>query len=480
MEYYPFVKCLSPRKIHNPYNHQDMIVPCGRCEACCMKKSSMNTMRVQLESQQHLYCRFITLTYSNEYIPRMCLVQQDNGDYEIYDDEYFNKIGNLSFFQLNDYEFLCRKCESNDVPFLRKYDLQKFFKRLRKYFDDEKRKYGIPFGKIRYYAVGEYGPKHFRPHYHIILWTSCENVISQIGEAVSACWQFGRVSTERPFHDVSKYVAQYVNSSCPLPSLLKTPDTRPFAVHSLHLGEAFFSQSKEAIYQNSYREIVERQCFLSNRYADVTMWRTLKAYYFPRCKEYDVFTSQQRMYAYTLVKTINEKFPDRKEENISSLTEWILRIWREEIEMYGYVREKFQRDLMEYTGCNWSFYLEEDSYHSAFRSLYMILRCSKHFLEFVCDGNLSSYNIKRMCAVIEKFWSDNELYNLNKRYQCIEENFDEIFESEEEYQFLFTDNPEKIMNTKVFRLFRADRLNNYRNSMKHKEQNDLNRVFETI
>ena len=112
MEYYPFLKCLSPRKIHNPYNHQDMIVPCGSCEACSLRKSSMNTMRVQLEAQQHLYCRFITLTYSNDYIPRMCLIESESGDYDIYDDEYFNQIGTLSSFQLKDYQTICNKGES--------------------------------------------------------------------------------------------------------------------------------------------------------------------------------------------------------------------------------------------------------------------------------------------------------------------------------------------------------------------------------
>lgn len=475
---YPFVKCLSPRKIHNPYNHQDMIVSCGHCEACCLRKASMNTMKVQLESKYHLFQRFITLTYDNNYIPRMTLIETDNGDYDIYDDEYLNQIGTLSKFQLNDYLILCRKCDSYDVPFLRKYDLQKFFKRLRKYFNEHERKYNIPFGKIRYFACGEYGPRHFRPHYHIILWTSCENVISELGKAVSACWPFGRVSTETPFHDVSDYVARYVNGSCPLPSLLKLPDTRPFSVHSIHLGEAFFQASKETLYENPYREVVERQCFLGHAYTDVTMWRSLKMYYFPRCKEYDLLSSSQRYEAYTIVKTICECFPERKEESISSLTEWILRYLRDHYERYGYIENKFLRDLAAYVGVDWYFDTSEESYKRAFRSLYMILRLSKHFLDFVCDGNWSYFNLHKMLSKIEQFWSDNELYNLNKRYQCIEDNFDELFESEEEYQYLFTMDVEKIINTKVFNSFRSDRMNLYRRSMKHKEQNDLNRVFE--
>jgi hypothetical protein len=48
---------------------------------------------------------------------------------------------------------------------LNKRDLQLFLKRLRKKDETE---------RIRYYAVGEYGEKTGRPHYHIILFNSCE------------------------------------------------------------------------------------------------------------------------------------------------------------------------------------------------------------------------------------------------------------------------------------------------------------------
>lgn len=45
---------------------------------------------------------------------------------------------------------------------LKKSDLQKFFKRLRKLSD----------ARIKYYAVGEYGSTRYRPHYHIILFNA--------------------------------------------------------------------------------------------------------------------------------------------------------------------------------------------------------------------------------------------------------------------------------------------------------------------
>ena len=57
----------------------------------------------------------------------------------------------------------------NGFMSLHKKDLQDYFKRLRK----------ISSLKLKYYAVGEYGSKKMRPHYHLILFNAMpENIIS--------------------------------------------------------------------------------------------------------------------------------------------------------------------------------------------------------------------------------------------------------------------------------------------------------------
>jgi hypothetical protein len=53
----------------------------------------------------------------------------------------------------------------NGFKNLSKHDVQKFFKRLRK----------IEQKKLKYFAVGEYGSKRMRPHYHIILYNANAN-----------------------------------------------------------------------------------------------------------------------------------------------------------------------------------------------------------------------------------------------------------------------------------------------------------------
>lgn len=448
-----------------------------------MRKSSMNVLRVQAENKEHLYCKFITLTYDNNHIPRMYISRNDDymysrcgHRYTLVDSDYGNVLGYMD--SLSDYKTLCRKTESQDLPFLRKYDLQLFFKRLRKYFTDYGRKYNIPIGKIRYFACGEYGPKRFRPHYHIILWTSCDEINMEIGKAVSSCWTLGRVATETPFQDVSQYVAKYVNGSCPLPSIFKWFETKPFSVHSLHLGESIFQAEREKIYELPYSEIVKRNLFINGSYTVVSMWRSLKTYYFPRCKEYHVFSTQQRYEAYTLIERVLQRFPQFRKESISSLTEYILQVIKDEYQRFGIVRDSLMASIERYIDTGFFLCDSKEEQERAYRSLYMVLRVSNHFCKFVCNNNLSYFNTHRMLSIIERFWKDDELYLMNNGYKSIEDSTDELFDNEEEYLLRFSLSPELIQQTKVFKKYREERLSSYRNSMKHKELNDLNRVFE--
>lgn len=101
--------------------YYEFLIPCGKCPGCRMDYAKTWSDRMIVELQDNPKAIFVTLTYRNENLPR--------GD-----------------------------C---GVPSLRLCDLQKFFKRLRKRFSDN---------RIRYYCAGEYGPRTHRPHYHGIIY----------------------------------------------------------------------------------------------------------------------------------------------------------------------------------------------------------------------------------------------------------------------------------------------------------------------
>lgn len=110
------MECINPRYLVQ----HDIQVPCGRCGFCLATRKSDWATRLEYEARLWLDKRFITLTYA---------------------DPHLYWIGGK--------------------PQLKKDHLQNYFKRLRKA--------GY---KLRYYAVGEYGAKYYRPHYHIILFGS--------------------------------------------------------------------------------------------------------------------------------------------------------------------------------------------------------------------------------------------------------------------------------------------------------------------
>lgn len=112
-------------------------VPCGKCLPCQRKRRSDWSLRLEHEYMFSDSAFFITLTYDDYNIPR-------------------TKEG---------------------YPTLNKIDLRNYIKRLRndhvKYVSKElkisKKAVKHASKPIRYYAVGEYGSKTRRPHYHMLL-----------------------------------------------------------------------------------------------------------------------------------------------------------------------------------------------------------------------------------------------------------------------------------------------------------------------
>lgn len=125
------MECQNPKYI----SKNDVIVPCGNCAFCTATRRSDWALRIHYEAKLHLDRKFITLTYANSKL------------------RWKNGISQLD-----------------------KKDLQLYFKKLRKA--------GY---QIRYYAVGEYGSKTYRPHYHVLLFGAVPD------HAIRKAWDRGLV-----------------------------------------------------------------------------------------------------------------------------------------------------------------------------------------------------------------------------------------------------------------------------------------------
>lgn len=166
-----------------------MTVPCGKCNWCLAIKRADWSFRIRQEMKVSSSAYFLTMTYNDEHIR----------------------------FESGDVKY--------EIPTLCKRDVQLYLKRLRKVNNDG----------LRYYAVGEYGSRTQRPHYHVILFNHdhnlvavldewyCENSLKPLGEV-----RVGSV-TPASIHYVTKYVVNRVADQ----ESLRAP---PFATMSRRPG----------------------------------------------------------------------------------------------------------------------------------------------------------------------------------------------------------------------------------------------------
>lgn len=263
--------------ITNKYNGKRIAVDCGQCNYCIRKRAQKASMRVKTAGSAFKYCYFVTLTYSNEYIPLFkCDVlhsesetvlngsgdavygyehheyipvsDYDKGDLQHLRHIFFSQVqGTVPFDrELKEYvpvkanwfvsidtmRSFISKTESrtpygkdgelsslygrNLIPFLNYVDVQNYIKRIRKHIS----KYTHE--KISFYAVGEYGPVHFRPHFHLLLFTNSEEVSKVIKQCHDKSWTLGRSDFQLSHGGAASYVASYINSLYNAPLLYRS------------------------------------------------------------------------------------------------------------------------------------------------------------------------------------------------------------------------------------------------------------------
>ena len=127
-------------------------------------------------------------------------------------------ISKTQSVEKTDYSVSEQYGRDNLIPFLNYVDVQNYIKRLRKHLFQKLGTYE----PLHFYAVGEYGPVHFRPHYHLLLFTNSDEVSSVLRYCHDKSWKFGRSDFQRSAGGASSYVASYVNSLCSSPLLYRS------------------------------------------------------------------------------------------------------------------------------------------------------------------------------------------------------------------------------------------------------------------
>lgn len=164
------MQCISPLSIKHSEGTTSAdrrIVPCGECGACKYNRRIDWSFRLKEEARHALSGWFITMTYDPHSVPI-----------------------------------------TNGIHTLAKRELQLLLKRLRKKHHAINTKSLSPFDKlppIRYYAIGEYGEKSDRPHYHLMLFNAHLKTISKFDKIWSKGHiRMGAITPER-IHYMTKY-----------------------------------------------------------------------------------------------------------------------------------------------------------------------------------------------------------------------------------------------------------------------------------
>lgn len=114
------MKCDSPFYVLPAGATERVPVPCNRCPPCKINRVNSWVFRLLQEEKLHAHAHFVTFTYDTHCVP----------------------------------------ISPNGFMTLKKSDFQDYMKRLRNL---------CPGQTLKYYAVGEYGTKNSRPHYHAII-----------------------------------------------------------------------------------------------------------------------------------------------------------------------------------------------------------------------------------------------------------------------------------------------------------------------
>lgn len=267
-------RCQHPRTVVNKYTHEPVVVSCGACPSCVLRRSGIQTNLLTTYSTQFRYVYFVTLTYAPCFLPTLEVSIIETCTDDIADVSCVPDINNLDPCDNNRYLFgFCSVPRSasvklknstvertfkdpevrfsypmkpkellsilgkinhnvpNRIPYICNRDLDLFLKRLRSYYPDE---------KLRYYAVSEYGPTSYRPHWHLLLFSNSEQFSETVLENVSKAWSYGRCDATLSRGFAAPYVASYVNSFVSLPTFYTEMPRflRPKSFHSIGFTES--------------------------------------------------------------------------------------------------------------------------------------------------------------------------------------------------------------------------------------------------
>lgn len=549
-------RCQHPRKVVNKYTHEPVVVSCGHCPSCVLRRSGIQTNLLTTYSAQFRFVYFVTLTYAPQFLPTLEVSVVETCTDDIADVSVVPDINDLDAVDPNTYLFGFRSVPRsssvrlksstvertfkdpeirftypmkskdllsilgkinhnipNRIPYICNRDLDLFLKRLRSYYPDE---------KLRYYAVSEYGPTSYRPHWHLLLFSDSERFSETVCENVSKAWSYGRCDASLSRGFAAPYVASYVNSFVALPDFYtQMPKVvRPKSFHSIGFTESNLFPQKVRI---SEIDEVTNKCLDGVRVERNGYFRTIKPTWpyllrlFPRFSDairkspssiyqllFAAFTAPERVIRSGCADIGCDPFGERSKQSILSFCKQYLLY----IDNYGksndpgnFLSPKADlphSDVLILSECRLYDGVDLETTHRISRVYRFFLGISKFIRTYSTDGCSELFwssgtpggdlfcrerFLRIISEKIVNFWNRYDYNRLVDFYQTLEDSNDkELVDFEiRNYSFRYNrtvrDKERPYHELPLVRRLAAASLMKCRDKVKHKEVNDLFGVF---
>lgn len=372
--------CLHPILISNSHGEQ-ITVPCRRCAYCRMHAAQILSNLGSLEAL-NTPILFVTLTYSNEYVPK---INYSISDAEMIKDEDFPRY-KLSLFTddgeitdeliTNQYTvdhvkkvstFYSKRFpkffRENQIPVLKISHVRDFIKRLnsRCYRKFKERQ------NFRVLYCGEYGPKTNRPHYHILFYCKSDLVRCFLYRACYSssfgqyAWPYGRTDAKYYTGHGASYLTEYVQGLSTLSDVYCRSTYKSFCRHSRYFGLRPIIDLFKAAGGVASSKFNEYHFQIDGKDKLFHLPHNFENTVFPRCRDFVRLSTTEQCKRYTFAYRYFKDYPKWQLNSPSILADFIIQQVKDFRDFYGYQNV----DIHSHTNMYWDipYYFKVFGYH---------------------------------------------------------------------------------------------------------------------
>lgn len=262
--------CKHQHVIYNRFIKDYVSVPCRHCISCKYVAGSDLVNRARYEELNYKHSLFITLTYDNCHLPKMCPQDYFEEIFDFYTDELLVSPSEAS-------KIVSKICCKPYIGYLSRYDVQCFLKRFRinfeRFFDETL--------DFKYIIVGEYGTRKYRPHYHAVFFFNDSRFLTNHHQLLSKAWQNGYVYSVFPKGGCVEYCTKYITFDCHLPAIYKWEPFKAFKITS-HKSAVGVLQSSGENFRKFFFDGVSEFDFPGKKdFKSIKVPTQNETYYFP-------------------------------------------------------------------------------------------------------------------------------------------------------------------------------------------------------